>query len=434
MQPKHPARVAMLAHTCYLTDPRVRREAETLADVGVEVHVISLAEEWRGVREGPESVLNGVYIHRLNIDKRRGNFLRYLYEYSMVGILGGLKLAQLHLRRRLDVVHVHNMPDLLVLAGLFPRLSGSKLVLDVHDPMPELYMSWNDGARSLKVRLLRFQEKISCWIADWVISVNETMRENLRAKGVADENIFIVHNFPDQNHFRVCDTPESWPRDPEQLVLLYCGTITEHYDLCLAVKAIARLKGEIPIRLKLMGKGSRLAEVLNLASALGVRDSIELVGTVPIENVAEEMRKADVGISCHRAGIFGDLYFSTKIVEYLTQGLAVLSPRTYTINRYLSDDCLFYFKPGDDAALADAIQFVWNNPNEVLKRLREARKALSRLTWQTEKARFCRFYAELLNDASVSAHTERLQMDAATTVGVLDSPERHKEARETALP
>lgn len=398
----------MLAHACYLTDPRVRREAEALAAMGVQVHVISLAEQCQGAPQKSDAVLNGVNIHRLPISKKRGTFLRYVYEYSMVGLLGSLKLAKLHLRGGLDVVHVHNMPDILVLAGVFPQLTGSKIVLDVHDPMPELYMSWNHSERSLTVRLLRLQETLSCWIADRVISVNDTMRENLRAKRVADEKIFILHNFPDETLFRVCEIPEVWPQNPDRLVMLYCGTITEHYDLSLAVKAMAKVAGQVPARLKIMGQGSKLQEVLKLASAFGVRDSIEVVGTVPIEKVAEEMRQADVGISCHRAGVFGDLYFSTKIIEYLSQGLAVISPRTYTINKYLPDDCLFYFEPGNDAALADAIRLVWNNPREVFKRMTEARKALARLTWQSEKELFCRFYTDLFKGA-----TARARMQAA---------------------
>ena len=151
----------MLAHTCYLTDARIRREAEALAGNGVEVHVVSLMEEMRGGREPREAIHNGVHIHRLPIRRERGNFLRYLFEYFMTGLLGGLKLAQLHFRRRLDVVHVHNMPDLLVLAGIIPWLSGSRLVLDVHDPMPELYMSWHQEKRGFVVRLLALQEMVS---------------------------------------------------------------------------------------------------------------------------------------------------------------------------------------------------------------------------------------------------------------------------------
>ncbi len=387
----------MLAHTLYLTDPRVRREAEALAENGIDIHVISLSEERKGIREAANSIVNGVQIHRLPVDRKRGNALRYFYEYFLTGLLGAFKLAQLHFQGRLSVVHVHNMPDILVLAAIVPRLSGCSLVLDVHDPMPELYMSRNYGPRSLLVQFLRLQEKLSCWLANWVISVNETMRELLLARGIASKKILIVNNFSDLKHFPLCDAPAVWPK-PDTLTLLYCGTITEHYDLGLAIRAMAWLAGEIPIKLKIIGDGNRLSEVMELASTLGLNDSIEVVGKVPIETVAEEMRKADVGISCHRAGVFGDLYFSTKIVEYLSQGLPVVTSRTHTINRYLPDDCLFYFEPGNDRALAETIRFMWNNPAEVLRRLKKGRALLSQLLWQAEKTKLLEFYAKLLED------------------------------------
>ncbi len=390
----------MLAHACYLTDPRIRREAETLAEKGYDIHVIALSEKLNGVMQRGPSTVNGVQIHRLPVSRKRGTSLRYLYEYTMVLLLGALKVASLHFQRRLNVVHVHNMPDILVLAGLAPRLSGATLVLDVHDPMPELYRSWGHDLNSPMVRLLRIQERISCRLADRVISVNDTMRENLRNKGIPDEKIFIVHNFPDRSHFPLSEERATWPERKDRLVILYCGTVTEHYDLGLAVRAMANLKGLVPITLKIMGEGNKLQEVLELASSLGVRDSIELVGRVPLEQVGSEMRKADLGISCHQAGIFGDLYFSTKIVEYLTQGLPVLSPRTYTIHKYLPDDSIFYFEPGKLADLTDKIQYIWEHPSEVLARLNRARTRLERLSWQAEKGRFSEFYAALLQDPS----------------------------------
>jgi glycosyltransferase involved in cell wall biosynthesis len=161
--------------------------------------------------------------------------------YSFLDI--GVELARLHFRGRLDVVHIHNMPDILVLAAIVPRLLGSKLLLDIHDPMPELYMSRNHDSRSALVRALRFQERISCWLADRVITVNDTMRETLAAKGVSGDKIFIVHNFPDRSHFPIADLPNRWPKAPDNLVLLYCGMVTEHYNLGLAVRAMAVLRG-----------------------------------------------------------------------------------------------------------------------------------------------------------------------------------------------
>ena len=87
------------------------------------------------------------------------------------------------------------------------------------------------------------------------------------------------------------------------------------------------------------------------------------------------MRKADVGISCHRDGIFGDLYFSTKIVEYLTRlDFPCCRPGPAQSRKDLPEDCLFYFEPGNEASLAEAIRLVWHNPAEVFKHLTESRK------------------------------------------------------------
>jgi len=398
----------MLAHTCYLTDPRVRREAEGLAESGFDVYVISLAEQREGRPEPRGAVVNGVHVHRLPVTRKRGGFLTYCAEYFMTGLLGAIRLALLHFQRKLSVIHIHNMPDILILAAIIPRLSGTKLVLDVHDPMPELYMSWNHKPRSLLVRLLRLQEYFSCWLADRVISVNETMREHLQAKGVASDKILIVHNFPDEKLFPLRDVPPRWSK-ADVLQLLYCGTVTEHYDLGLAIKALAAVRGEIPVKLKIVGDGNRLSEILALATTLGVRDNIELVKKVPIEKVAEEMRKADVGISCHRGGIFGDLYFSTKIIEYLSQGLPVVCPKTYTISRYLPDDCLFFYEPGNEDALAETLRFLWRNPAEVLARLLKARGLLSRFSWQAEKTIFCDFYLGLLENRQTQLSSSPLR-------------------------
>ena len=42
------------------------------------------------------------------------------------------------IKRRYDLVYVHNMPDILVLCSLVPKAIRAKVILDMHDPMPEL--------------------------------------------------------------------------------------------------------------------------------------------------------------------------------------------------------------------------------------------------------------------------------------------------------
>src|SRR2546428_7939261 len=107
-------KVAMLAHTYYLRDPRVRREAEALAEKGFEVHVICLSEGRNRDREPRHAIVNGVQIHRLPISRRRGGFLRYLYEDLSMGVLGGLELAWLPSPGQPPARHFVNLPAIPV--------------------------------------------------------------------------------------------------------------------------------------------------------------------------------------------------------------------------------------------------------------------------------------------------------------------------------
>jgi glycosyltransferase involved in cell wall biosynthesis len=394
-------RVAMLVHGYYPSDVRVRREAEALAGAGYQVDVVCLrkpavAAEPREARR--ETIAGGVRVHRLPLSRKRAGSLRYLFEYGALTAMGAWKLLTLHLKHRYDAVHIHNMPDFLVVAGLLPKWSGARLVLDVHDPMVELYRSTHAEKDGFMPKILRWQENFSYKRADKVLSVNNAMRENLEAKGVPPGKIFIVHNFPDERYFPRTSAYEWTPRKTAELRLLYSGTVTEHYRLDIAVKALALALKTIPgLTLRIVGNGNRLEQVRRLAADLGVENRVELLGGVRLERVPEVMRDADVGISTHQAGVFGELYFATKVIEFLTQGLPVICSRTRTIERYFPPDTLFYFTPGDYEDMARQIILLWKDPALVRQKIRNAQMILPRYTWKAEKSRFLDFYEGLTN-------------------------------------
>ena len=394
------SRVGMLVHGYYPIDPRVRREAEGLASAGYEVHVVCL--RGKGVVKEPwAETVKGVRIHRLPITRRRGGQFRYLFEYTALLLLGSIKLAQLHLSKRFQVVHIHNMPDLLVLAGLLPKWTGAKLILDVHDPMVELYHDTRASRPSWMLKLLGWQEKFGCRMATKVLSVSESMRENLERKGVPSEKIFIVHNFPDNHNFPNGKNLEIWPRHKDRVELLYCGTITDHYRLDVAIRALPLAVKEVPnLRLRVVGDGNRIGSLRELAHSLGLADQVEFSGPVSGDKVRHIMASADVGISTHQAGVFGDLYFSNKILEYLSQGLPVVSSRTETMLRYLPEDTIFYFEPGDPADMAKQLVRALKNPALALQKVANGRKLLAQYTWENENERLSEFYHDLVATAA----------------------------------
>jgi len=392
-------RVGMLVHSYYLRDVRVRRAAEELAAAGMEVHVVCLREPRgpEGTREPKEQTVNGVRIHRLPLSRRRGGTGRYLFEFLATTVLGALKLCALHLRGRLDVVHIHNMPDILICAGLIPRWTGATLVLDVHDPMSELWRSNSAGGRFIN-RAVMLQERLSYALADRVVTVSDPMAENIAEKMKCDKReITVIQNLPDVRTFPICESAVRWPRHQDSFTVLYTGTVTEHYRLDIAVRAVATAAMKIPtIRLRILGDGNRIQQVLSLAGDLGIAERVEYLKPVGVEAVRKIMADADVGISTHQAGVFGDLYFSNKLVEFLTQGLPVVTSRTRTVANYLPDDTVFFFAPGDPEECARQLVAIWEDPERVVRRLERARTVVQRLTWQTERRNLIQLYTALL--------------------------------------
>src|SRR5438093_2173621 len=404
-----PCRVGMLVHGYYPGDVRVRRTAEALAAAGLDVHVICLREPAGidGVRPRKQEQIRGVNIHRVGLSKQRGGTLRYLFEYTAITAIGMVKLIQLHLTDRFDVVHVHNMPDMLVFAGLIPKWTGAKLVLDIHDPMSELFQTNHEiTASHLVVRAIRFQEWASYKCAHHLVTVSQPMAENIAKKIHRDSSgITVIQNCPDHTKFPIPDGMIRWPRHKDTFIVLYAGTITECYRLDIAVRAIAIASKEIPlIRFHILAEDNRLLrQIFSLAKELGISEHVEHLGFVKHEAVKDVIARADVGISTHQGGPFGDLYFSNKIVEFLTQDLPVVVSKTKTVATYLPEDSVFFFQPGDSDHCARQLVKVWNEPGLVVQKLKKARQVALRLNWDSERENLIKFYKKLLDGAAAGS-------------------------------
>src|SRR5436853_565805 len=80
-------------------------------------------------------------ILRLPLKHSRGGKFTYVFQYGSFILSCFFLLAFRSLTRRYHIVHAHNMPDILVFAALVPKICGAKVILDLHDPMPELMMT-----------------------------------------------------------------------------------------------------------------------------------------------------------------------------------------------------------------------------------------------------------------------------------------------------
>ena len=128
-------RVAVLRQGNFELDPRVQREVHALIDAGHEVDVIALRQRGQPYLERDGRLT----VRRVPAPRQRGGAVAYLAEYGLFFLAAFALLTALHIRRRYKLVQVHTLPDPLVFAAIVPKLTGARVVLDLHECMPEFF-------------------------------------------------------------------------------------------------------------------------------------------------------------------------------------------------------------------------------------------------------------------------------------------------------
>jgi glycosyltransferase involved in cell wall biosynthesis len=177
-----------------------------------------------------------------------------------------------------------------------------------------------------------------------------------------------------------------------KLVLLFPGSFQAHQGLDVAIRALARLKDRLPnCELHLYGGGGgRDAQgtLEKLASESGLNGRVRFFGPVALDQVPQLMANADIGVVPKRADTFGNEAYSTKIMEFMSQGIPVVASRTAIDTYYFSDDTVCFFKSGDDQAMAEALLSVINDADLRERLSRNGLEYATLNSWNSKKAEY----------------------------------------------
>jgi glycosyltransferase involved in cell wall biosynthesis len=382
----------MVVHGAYpIGEPRVTREARVALEHGFEVEVLAL----RAPGEAAKETVDGVYVRRLPLHHYRGRGLgRMLFEYLSFAALASGWLA-LH-PRRYKIVQVHNPPDFLVAAGLLPKLFRSRLIFDIHDLSPDMFLVRFDGRRGSRVvdRLLRVTERIATGIADAVITVHEPYRRELVERGVKAEKVTVVMNGLDED---LLPNLESVP-ESDVFRVVYHGTITHWYGVETIIEAAAEARNEIPdLRIELYGDGDSLPAVRQLVATRELLDRVSISGRyLPHHETLRAVSHAAVGVIPNLENRLNHYALSSKLFEYVMLGIPVVCSRLPTLEEHFSDEELLFFTPGDAAELAAALVSIARNPADAQARAERARSRCEEYRWHRSAERYAAVLESLL--------------------------------------
>jgi glycosyltransferase involved in cell wall biosynthesis len=396
---KSPIRVCMLAYTFYETDGRVKRYAEALAGRGDHVDVIALRREG----QSEEETINGVRVFR--IQKRIKNEKRkidYATRIAKFLFRSAFFLTKRHLRSPFDVIHVHSIPDFEVFAALIPRLMGAKIILDIHDIVPEFYASkFNVGHESAIYKLLIKLEKVSASFADHVIIANHLWYDVITSRSVGKDKCTVMLNYPDTNIFN--STIQR--KKNGKFVILYPGTLNWHQGVDIAVKAFARIADQAPdMELHIIGEGPSRDMLFQMVTDLRLKNRVFIKDMVPQDEIGRVMAAADLGIVPKRANSFGNEAFSTKILEFMALGVPVIVSDTKIDKYYFNEASVKFFKAEDEEDLARCMLALINAPDSREQLVSNAMQFIQGMDWETRKHEYLALADRLSNNAIKATH------------------------------
>lgn len=397
-QPAKPSpankRVCVIRLSTYIGDMSVQREVATLHQAGFETHVICMDAIEREENYQRETIIDGIYVHRLPTTRKKRGLIRYMYDYLSFFVLASLKVSQLHRQQPFDVIQVNTMPDFLVFTTLLPKIWGAKVVVMMQEPVPEL---WQTLRLTPAPRPITLTEQAALAYADAAFTVTQQLKEAFVSRGARADKISVILNVPETS-FLETFKKEPPPSADNQFRLICHGAIEERYGHDTMLEAIALVKSQIPeIRLRIMGQGSYTEEFRRQIKRLGVQEQVDFLGWVTLAEMVQEIQAADVGIVAQKSSPYSNLVQTNKMYEYIAFGKPVLASRLKAVEAYFGPEAIHYFEPNNPASLAEGILQLYCQPDYRQTLVQNAKKLYDQYHWEKQKQAYLAVFHELMN-------------------------------------
>jgi glycosyltransferase involved in cell wall biosynthesis len=284
-------------------------------------------------------------------------------------------------------------------AWLLARLKRARLVLEVRDLWPAIFVELGVLTNRRIIGLLERLELAAYATADQVVVVSDGFRANLIERGVPAEKIHTVRNGVALDRFRPgaldpADRDQARARfgaRPGDCLVLYAGTHGISHALPAVADAAARLAGT-QVRFAFVGDGADKPRLERRVSELGL-DNVRLAAAVPPEEVPGLLETADICLVPLRDVPLFATFIPSKMFEYLAAGKPVIGSVTGEPAQILREAGAIVVSPEDSEALAFVIHELAADPARRDVMGRQGRAYVARFF---DRAELAREYRKLL--------------------------------------
>ncbi|MDY5612330.1 glycosyltransferase [Dysosmobacter sp.] len=366
-----------MVKVCHVTsvhapeDGRIfRRECDSLAKAGYDVTL---------VQQGGSYEKNGIHI--VGFGEKEKSRLRRMLHTAKNAYEKAVEVDA-------DLYHLHD-PELLPY-GLKLKKLGKKVIFDSHEDVPGdiLGKEWIPALlRKPIARVYQWYEGRCFRRLDGAICVTPAVLTRMEAEGAHAE---MVSNFPTL----VSDIPQ--PAFRERRVV-FPGLINSLWCMEAVIQAIDKID-DVTLELR---SGNVDEAYLEKLKAMPGWKKVNFPGKVSHREVLELLSACACGIAvaeyCPALSWNLGTLGNTKIFEYMMAGIPVVCT-DFTLWKEIVDawQCGICVPPDDPDAIADAIRYLLDHPEEARRMGRNGRRAVEEVyNWSTEEKKLLAFYERI---------------------------------------
>ena len=390
-------------------DRRVWQEATTLRDAGYVVSII--CPTGKGCEKKFE-VIEDIHIWRYNLPVEGAGALGYAAEYCTAMFWTLLLSLRVAFTRGVDIVHACNPPDLFFLIGGLFKLFGKKFVFDHHDINPELYEA-KFGRRDFFYRLLLKLERWTFRTADISIATNDSYKRIAIERGGMDpDRVFVVRSGPDLKRLEILPADETLKRGRTHLVG-YVGVIGKQEGIDQLLWSALHIIGELgrtDIHFGIVGGGTSLEEMKQLAEEIGIAEYVTFTGRVPDGQLLAMLNTAEVCVNPDVANDMNDKSTMNKIMEYMALAKPIVQ-FDLREGRFTAGQASLYARKNDPVDFAAKIVRLVDDPALRTQMGEFGRKRIeNELEWRHEARNLLVAYRALENFGAKEPSTQSTQL------------------------
>lgn len=219
--------------------------------------------------------------------------------------------------------------------------------------------------------------------AQRVVTVSRATKEYYVQLGLQAEKIVILPNGVSRQLLQK-GAEQALKHRPflraNECVLGFVGSLSRWHGVGLLLEAVHELLSARTFRwrVQIVGYGEEYAKLRAYAQKLKIEQVIEWFGAVPHERAFEQIAQFDIAVLPHTLPTGAPM----KLFEYAALARPIIAPNLPNLRELFADDEICFIEPENPKALAEAMRWLSQHPQEATETGQRAQARVQRYCWE----------------------------------------------------